>query len=219
MTGNPRVNGWTAILPVKPWNLAKTRLGLSHDDRVQVARAFALDALDALVGSTFVSRIVVVTAEHRLVGHVARVPGALVLADRPMMARDMLNPAVDLARRWGMAHAPRAPIVVVPADLAALTPDVLDEAIARLACYERAFIPDTEGDGTTLVAARRPSRLVTLFGPRSASRHAGEGVHMVADVDPRVRRDVDRPDHVSQARHLGFAAHTAAVVGGLMSRR
>lgn len=39
---------WTAIVPVKPWNLAKSRLGLKDGDRVRLAEAFSVDTLNTL---------------------------------------------------------------------------------------------------------------------------------------------------------------------------
>nr|MCW2728453.1 hypothetical protein [Aeromicrobium sp.] len=135
------MTGWTAVLPVKPWGLAKSRLDLLDDDRVRIARAFSLDVLDVLLAAKNVERVVVVTAEIEL-GGLARAAGAAVVEDRPMLARGLLNHAVDAGRRWAQVNAPAAPVVVVPGDLPALTADLLDETVEVLAGEERSFVPD-----------------------------------------------------------------------------
>lgn len=209
---------WTAILPIKPWNLAKSRLGLSDDDRVQLARAFSLDTLETLAACRYIERIVVVSAEPGVVAAVTRTAGAVLLQDRPMLARDMLNPAIEQGRRWAQVREPASPVVVVPSDLAALTPGALNEALLRLGDHERAHVPDAEGTGTTLAAARLPAGLTVAYGPGSAGGHSAAGSWAVADVDPRVRRDVDRQTHLAEARDLGLAPCAAGLVDGILRR-
>ena len=209
---------FTAILPVKPWRLAKSRLHLADADRALLAKAFSLDTLDTLAGCEAIGRIVVVSAEPAIAVHVASTSGAVLLQDRPMLAREMLNPAVDRGRQWAQAREPDAPVVVLPSDLAALTVRTLADALDRLSRHERAHVPDAEGTGTTLVTALLPAALAVAYGPRSADRHSAGGSVAVVEVDPRVRRDVDRPVHLAAARDLGLAPHAAEVVQGLAPR-
>jgi 2-phospho-L-lactate guanylyltransferase len=202
------MTGWTAIVPVKPWGLAKSRLDLPDDDRVRLARAFSLDVLDAVLGAASVDRVVVVTAETELAA-IARRRGAVVVTDRPMLARGLLNRAVESGRQWAKVHTPTAPVVVVPGDLAALTAGVLDTTLALLATEERAFVPDASGIGTTLLAVARPELLVPSYGERSALHHSDAGYRPVPHVDKRCRRDVDTAADLAQARALGVGPHTA----------
>ncbi|RYJ06170.1 MAG: 2-phospho-L-lactate guanylyltransferase [Actinomycetales bacterium] len=212
------MTGWTAIVPVKPWTLAKTRLALPGDARERLARAFALDTLDTLVESRHVTSIVVVTAESEMAAAAAGVPGTVVREDRPMLSRDHLNAAIRLGRSWAVGRRPGAPVVVVPSDLPALRPEDLDEALVALGRHDRAHVVDADGHGTTLVAAARPALLRTVYGRGSAAAHRRQGSVIEPGVDPRVRRDVDLPEHLEQARHLGLRPHALAVVDALVAR-
>lgn len=205
-------NGWTAIVPVKPWRLAKSRLAVPGRDRAEVARALSLDTIETVHHSDIVERIVVVSVEVELAVAVSRLSKVVVRQDRPMLAVDMLNPAVDQGRWWAQSEAPESPVVVVPADLAALTTDVLDCALARLAEHERAHVPDLRGGGTTLLAARQPLRLESRYGVDSARMHAERGSVPVLDVDPRVRLDVDDVEDLKAARRWGLAPRIGALV-------
>lgn len=211
------MTGWTVILPVKPWALAKSRLELGHDDRTRLARAFCLDVLDVVTTAHSVDRVIVVTAEAEL-GAIARRAGAAVVADRPLLAGGMLNRAVDAGRRRSQIMSPDAPTVVVPSDLAALTVDVLDDALRVLSSADRSFVPDTSGAGTTLLATTCPALLVSAYGPQSARRHASAGYRPVVDVDIRCRRDVDTAIDLAEARRLGTGHHTAAALERVMLR-
>ena len=164
----------TAVLPVKPWALSKSRLRLGDADRRLLARAFALDVLEAITASTVIDRLVVVTAEPELGGVASRL-GAVVLADRPLVSPEALDIAVDAGRRWAMAHFPTSGVIVLPSDLPALTSLVLDHAVSRMAKYRQAYVPDSSGFGTTVVWARTPEQLHTTYGTNSAMRHSTAG--------------------------------------------
>jgi len=205
------MTGFTAVLPVKPWGLAKSRLDLRDDDRMRLARGFSLDVLDVLLEAEGVDRVVVVTAETEL-GAIARDAGATVVVDRPMLARGLLNRAVQSGRQWATIHAPDAPFVVVPGDLAALTTEVLDVTLDLLATAERAFVPDASGAGTTLLAAARPGLVAPAYGPHSAVRHTDTGCRPMPHVDHRARRDVDTATDLAEARRLGVGPHTTAAL-------
>ncbi|MRJ75032.1 2-phospho-L-lactate guanylyltransferase [Aeromicrobium sp. SMF47] len=205
------MTGWTAVVPVKPWGLAKSRLDLPGEERMQLARAFSLDVLDVVLAAEHVDRVVVVTAETQL-GTIARRAGAHVIVDRPMLARGLLNRAIDAGRQWAQVHAPAAPFVVVPGDLPALTAQLLDDALELLAAHERSFVPDASGMGTTLLAVARPALMTPSYGHRSALLHSDAGFRPTPDVDPRCRRDVDTAADLAQARHLGVGPHTTAAL-------
>jgi 2-phospho-L-lactate guanylyltransferase len=202
---------WTAIMPVKPWALSKTRLKVSDVDRVCLARAFARDVLDVLAASDRVDQIIVVTAEPEMRSFAA-VAGALVVTDRPLLGSDMLNQAVWAGGRWAAARAPGSPAVVVPADLASLSVSALDSALDLMLKQPQGFVPDAAGSGTTMISAADPAGLVPRYGDQSATRHSGAGLHPVLGVDPRVRRDVDNQVDLQMARRLGVGRYTAAAL-------
>ncbi len=201
------MNAWTAVVVAKPWRFAKSRL--QTPDRARLARAFTLDVLEAVTESAAVGRVVVVSAERGLVGEARRHQVALV-ADRPGGTTGGLNSAVSLGWHWAQRVAPHDPVVIVPADLPCLTPEILDVTLATMGRHERAFVPDLARGGTTLVSAVRPVELRSAYGPSSASRHERLGLVRLDGVDHAVRRDVDTLDDLAEARLLGLGPRTSA---------
>ena len=201
------MTGWTVIIPVKPWALAKFRLGVSNERRVELARAFSLDVLRCVVDTPEVGQIIVVTTEPELQAR-AQAAGAVILNDRPLLSGDPLNDTIRLGRSWALVNAPTAPIVVIPGDLPSLTPGALSAALDLMSGCETAFIPDGEGSGTTLLSAATPRLLRPFYGAESGRRHIESGCHPIADVDPRVRRDVDTVFDFACARELGIGQET-----------
>lgn len=207
----------TIIVPVKPWRLSKSRLETTAGAREGLARAFALDVLAAVARSARVEQVVVVTAEPEL-NVVARRLGAIVVRDRPMLSPDGLIDAVAQGIRWSAAERPDAPVLVVPADLPAMTDRVLDAAIDLMSRADTAFVPDASGHGTTLYWASVPGHLEVGYGAGSAFRHLKLGARAVPEVDARARRDVDTTADLVVARELGVGFHTAAMLDSLQGR-
>ncbi len=176
---------WTAVVPVKAWRSAKSRLTVGL--RAEIARALTLDTLDVLTSHPDIAQVVVVTADTE-VGSEARNRGATVLAEEP----GGLNSAVRQACTWVATHLGDGPTVVVPADLAYLSSDVLAAALAALAQNVPAHIPDISGEGTTLLAASSASAIDPHYGLGSSAAHASAGFSRVADVDARARADTDQ---------------------------
>ena len=176
---------WTAIVPVKAWRSAKSRLDLHL--REEIARALTLDTLDVLTSHPDIGRVVVVTADAN-VRREAEQRGATVLAEEP--ADDPLNDAVRQGLDWA-ASAGDGPTLVIPADLAYLSADVLTSALAVLAAGP-AHVPDADGTGTTLLAAPKASGIDPHYGIGSSALHAAAGFTRLDDVDPRARADIDQ---------------------------
>ena len=75
-----------------------------------------------------------------------------------------------------------------------------------------AAVPDTEGTGTVLLAARTPAGLDPAFGAGSFAEHVRRGA-LPLDLDlPRLRRDVDTPADLEAALALGLGHRTAAAL-------
>lgn len=195
------------LLPSQPWHLAELRLRVVG--RVALARAFALDLLDAVASTAGVERVVVASGERELIV-VARRIGADLVADRPLLPGDGLDAVVNLGCRWALRSAPRTLVVVVPVNLSRLTQTTLGRALRRLTEYDRAFVPDLGAAGTTLVTAASSRELTTRYGSRAEARHVRTCLRRVNDVDPAVRRDVDVLDHLGTAHGLGLGRHTRA---------
>lgn len=199
---------WAVVVPVKGSPSAKTRLEpVLAPWRSDLATAFAADTLAAAAGARSVRRVVVVTRRPPPVPIGRRAAVELV----PDPGRGM-NAAV----RAGIAAAAAAGhhrIAVLPADLPALRSEELDAALAVAAHLVQGVVADAEGTGTTLLTTTSPGLLDPRFGPRSFERHRAAGaVEIDAEHWPGLRRDVDLPVHLAQARFLGLGPHTTEVV-------
>ncbi len=204
------MTGWTIVMPVKAWTLAKTRLDVEDTVRTALVRAFMRDVLEAAVGCVGVARVLVVSAHPEALS-LAREAGAQALTE-PASLGDPLNDAVRVGRDWARAHRPGSPLAVLPSDLAALTSDVLGQSLAVLGEHPLAFVPDQQHTGTTLLTARHPDDLDPAYGPGSARAHARLGHVEVSALDERARFDVDTVSDVVRARQLGLGTHGAALM-------
>lgn len=192
------------MLPLKGGAAAKSRLGAPAG----VAAAIALDTLDAVLATRAtgaLAQVLVVTPDPALAA-AARGAGAVVVPEPPGGAG-----LVD-AVRAGLA-ASSGPVAVLLGDLPALHPQDLAAALAACAAHPVAFVPDAEGAGTVLLAARRPAGLAPRFGTGSAKLHADDGaVRLELDL-PRLRRDVDTRADLREATALGLGPRTRAALG------
>jgi 2-phospho-L-lactate guanylyltransferase len=204
---------WAAVVPVKAWRSAKSRLDL--DLREEIARALTLDTLDVLTSHPDIAHVVVVTVDAE-VGDEARLRGATVLAEE----RGGLNGAIRQACAWIASNRADPPTVVVPADLAYLSSGVLAEALEALAANVPAHIPDLSGEGTTLLAARSASAVDPHYGINSSDLHTAAGFARLESVDPKARADIDYLDDLARdaawvpgRRVAAILARSARAVG------
>lgn len=186
-----------ALVPTKGEG-AKSRLDVPPQVRALLVSAMREDVLAALAASAHLARAETVDAPTGLVPALRERAATLAVSD------------------------PDTPVVVVPADLAALTPVALDAVLgaARAALgpgRELAFVRDADGTGTTLLIARSPHRLDPRYGPGSAERHAEIARELPAD--DRVRRDVDTVADLDAAIALGLGPATSAALSPAGSPR
>ena len=192
------MTGWTAIVPVKPLGLAKSRLRLPPAVRHSIAAAMVEDTFGVLAASLAIAQVVVVTADVSVRGRAAQ-RGWRTVEDRPLLVADPLNEAVAAGTRVAAVAAMSGSIVVVPIDLPALSGVVLDQVLESLQAHDRAFVPDLEGTGTSLLAAADPSLLAPRLGPRSATAHARAGAWRHGSAPATARLDVDTVQDLSTA--------------------
>lgn len=206
---------WSVVLPVKGGVAAKSRLsGVERADgglsRTQLARAIVVDTLEAVLACPQVATVLVVTGD----------PAAARDAVR-LGARHVGDPGrgLDAALRAGTAAAAAdAPCALLLADLPALRPQDLGLALdlaarALHAGARQVFVPDAEGTGTVLLGAVVPADLDPHFGSGSAQAHACVA-RPLGGAPLRLRRDVDEPAHLEQARGLGLGPRTTALLAG-----
>jgi 2-phospho-L-lactate guanylyltransferase len=115
------------------------------------------------------------------------------------------------------AAEPGAAVGALQADLPALRPGELDEALQDAATLfatgaQRVFCPDAQGSGTTLLLAASGVALEPLFGAGSAARHRTSGAVPLNGARAGLRQDVDTGDDLCAAAELGLGPHTRAVL-------
>jgi 2-phospho-L-lactate/phosphoenolpyruvate guanylyltransferase len=205
---------WSVLMPVKVLDQAKSRLAeLTGPRRAEFALALACDAVTAAIGSRPVARVIVITDDQVAAVALAAL-GALIVPDEP---RAGLNAALRHGAGYAAARWPRAGIAALSADLPALRPAELGQALSAAAAWPNAFVADAAGDGTTLYTAAPGAAFRPAFGLASRARHAAGGaVELALDGVPGLRRDVDTPADLRGAAGLGLGPHSAPLAAELL---
>lgn len=211
---------YVVVVPVKPPAYGKSRLApLGGEVRHDLARAIALDTVEAVAGCAFVARVLVTTDDADLADD-CRALGAEVVPDGAGadLNATLVQAAREAVRREsGDAQAVSSPgVVALCADLPSLRPDDLADALAEVPGHQTAYVPDAAGTGTTLFAATDLESFAPRFGPDSAARHERAGAARIGMELPRLRADVDAPAEIERALDLGVGPRTAAVLAGLV---
>lgn len=200
---------WTVVVPVKPSAVGKSRLADTGVDRGALARAIALDTVDAATRARRVRAVIVVTDDDA-VATAAR--GMLNVTVVPEPGAEGLNAAVAA----GIDEAPDGPHAALLGDLPALNPVDLDAALEAAEHLERGFVADAEGTGSTLVTARPGAVWLSAFGEDSAERHRLLGcLDIDLSAESTLRRDVDTAEQLTAASVLGVGPRTAALLEGV----
>lgn len=199
---------WSVVVPVKVLTLAKTRLagpGRPAAWRAELALALARDTVEAAERAKMVGRVVVVTNDPVAAEELGGL--AMVVPDEPDAG---LNPALDHGASRAVALAPADGVVALAADLGALRPTELDAALVEADGYERSFVPDAAGTGSTMLAARPGTGLEPRFGPGSREAHRASDAVELDGVGPSLRQDVDTVEGLERAARLGLGPATRA---------
>ncbi|MFD9703605.1 2-phospho-L-lactate guanylyltransferase [Lentzea sp. NPDC059081] len=192
------------LVPVKTLDRAKTRLtSATGGDPVRhaaLALALALDTVSAAVATPGVRRVVTITSDPAVAAEVA----ALGVESIPEPAESGLNAAL----RHGARTLRSTRVGALQADLPALRSSELQAAL-EAASGRRAFVPDRQGTGTTLLLAAPGGELDPRFGVGSAGHHRVSGAVALTGPWPSLRCDVDTEEDLRLALGLGLGAHTA----------
>ena len=200
---------WSVVIPVKVLAVAKSRLaGLRDADRRALALAMAADTAQAAIASPVVGGVVVVS-DDPLVAAEVEAMGARVIADSPAAG---LNAALAAGARHAEGWWPGRGVAGLLADLPALRPEELTAALTCAATTEHGFVPDAEGTGTTLYAARPGAAFTPSFGPGSRSLHAKAGAtELPVPIGAGLRQDVDTLDDLRSAAAIGLGRRCAGL--------
>ena len=98
---------------------------------------------------------------------------------------------------------------ITPADADRLAGE-LTAALRAAGAGRRAFVPDADGTGTTLLATAPGLPVLPRYGPGSAAAHRATGAVELAGDWPTLRHDVDTAADLRAAAGLGLGPATAA---------
>lgn len=158
----------TAIVPIKRFGAAKSRLGevLDRGDRNRLVEAMLADVLAELGRSIQLERTIVVSGE----------PAAARAAE--MATAALLPDPDDAGHSEAAARGVRAAlaasvdcVALLPGDCPLLRAAELDEALAALGPPVAVVIPDRHGSGTNGLLLSPPDAITPAFGPGSRERH------------------------------------------------
>ncbi|HEU0251310.1 MAG TPA: 2-phospho-L-lactate guanylyltransferase [Solirubrobacteraceae bacterium] len=209
-----------AILPVKRFPLAKTRLGESVTEalRLDLARAMVGDVLSSLRDCPAVEVTIVVTCEQS-VAAAARYLGATVVDDT---REDGQSAAAELGIASALADEFER-VVCVPGDCPALDPDELSGLLQGEGTEAGVtIVPDRHGRGTNGLVLAPPDAISPSFGPDSRARH--EQLAQAAGKEWRIAQpsslllDIDTGEDLATLRkrladERVLAPRTRAVLG------
>lgn len=199
------------VVPVKPPRVAKSRLaGLGDDVRRELVVAFVADTVEAVLGCALVGSVLVVTDDVELAQGLDTLGVTAIPDGRPGVLNESLRQgAAELLRR-----RPALAPVAVCADLPCLRSTDLDAALGSAPADRAAFVPDIASVGTTLYTAPDWERFRPRFGTASRAAHLeADAVELVAAES--LRRDVDTPEDLEEARRVGLGPRTLMTLARL----
>lgn len=195
------------LIPAKDSRIAKRRLSavLSEDERVQLAYQLLRRTLHLVAEVSGISGIVVITRDPTL-AQIAREITPHIVADP---SPDDLNAALRVGQDYALMQGAEA-LLVLPTDLAWLTPEILQTFIASLPPHPSvALAPDSQERGTNALYLCPPNAIPFTFGVDSALYHrrAAEerGLPTITFHHPAFAQDLDHPDDwilLSLSNHL-----------------
>lgn len=185
-----------AIVPVKPFGLAKSRLSpvLDPAQRVALSRAVLAQTLAILQQTPAVTRTLVVSRDPAVLSLARMYQANTVSESGQPELNAALRRAIQVARSFGASG-----VLVLPADLpqltvedvAALIPPASEDVAASIA-------PDRHRQGTNGVFVRPPQLLDVSFGVGSFERHLAQlrerGLSPRIIERPGLQLDLDTPD-------------------------
>lgn len=185
-----------AIVPVKPFNRAKSRLAsmLSPSERVGLSRSFLGHTLEVLGQVSEIRERLVISRDTSAL-HLARQMGTRTVTES---GAPELNRALRRATEVALSAGADA-VLVLPTDLPLLTPeDVLSLVNGGRESPSVAVAPDRRERGTNALYIRPPGLIDYAFGPDSFHRHVA--LAEAAGVHPHIYRlsgtvlDIDLPE-------------------------
>ncbi|MGW3028323.1 2-phospho-L-lactate guanylyltransferase [Streptomyces sp. NPDC001221] len=202
---------WAVVIPQKDLRLAKSRLELDAGDRQRVARALFRDTVTAAQHTPGVSTVIVVLDRIQDLEPVVDLGVGHVLGTGPG-----LNGAVRQGELAARARRPGCGVAALPADLPLIEPAVLARALSEAGAHDRAFLPDADEQGTTLLTARPGHALGPVYGIGSRQAHRRSGAAELTEPGlATLRYDLDHLAHLALVPRLARHTHLCDVLARL----
>jgi len=186
---------WHALVPAKALHNSKTRLG-----RDGLAAAFLTDTVLALIGSTKVKAVTVITPDREVAILVESLGGNSLFETAPSGLLNALDLGIETVE-------PSHGIIIALGDLPSLTTQDVDTFLTSAEGHDNSFTCDSEGIGSTMWARLPGSGSKPHFGVRSRAAHRMHGAVEIA-CSPGAHRDVDTPTALWDAIRIGVGAAT-----------
>ena len=191
-----------AIIPVKPFRRAKSRLSpvLSPGEREGLNREFLEHTLDVLAQAPHIERTLVISRDAGALS-LARERGAHTVTES---GAPKLNEALTRATQTAAALGARA-VLVIPTDLPLLSAADIRRLLAPNDAERLVVIaPDRRDEGTNALFVRPPLLFGYAFGPGSFREHCARAMASGARLHlrrlPGTGLDVDGPDDLQAYR-------------------
>jgi 2-phospho-L-lactate guanylyltransferase len=188
------MNIW-AIVPVKPFNRAKSRLAdaLQPEQRELLAMRLLERTVRMLVPLSRIQGVLVISRDTKALSMVREWGAQTVQESGAPELNNALYRATHAVRTWGGEA-----VLVVPADLPLLMPAEIEEVV-KLGRYHNTVViaPDRHEHGTNLLLVRPPGLIPYSFGEDSFATHqrlakeVGATVHIYRSN--QVALDLDTP--------------------------
>ena len=164
---NAQTNRW-AVLPVKPFDWAKSRLDsvLTPAERAALARQLMRGSLRALIESLCFHRVVVVSRDAEALA-LAQEHGAFALTED---APAHLNHAIVAARKLAMDGGATS-LLVLASDLPLVQPEDIQRIATAAENATAVVVPDRRAEGTNALLLSPPNLIEPAFGVQSFQRH------------------------------------------------
>lgn len=185
-----------AIVPVKPFSLAKSRLAsiFSPQQRTDLGRWLLTRTLDVLAEVPEIARTLVISRDSAALAMARKRKVFTVTESGVLNLNAALERATEVARSFG-AHA----VLILPTDLPQLAAhDVQQILKARHDEAGVVIAPDRHEQGTNALFVNPPGHVAYAYGEGSFARHLCHARE--AGLQPRIVRsaglscDLDTPD-------------------------
>lgn len=186
---------WHALIPAKALNNSKSRLG-----RNDLAGPFLADTVGALIGSSRVAQLTVITPDQEVASLVENLGGGVLLESTSTGLLDALDLGLDNV-------SPHTGVLIVLGDLPCLSTQDVDQFLAQAAHHDSSFTCDSAGTGSTMWARLPGSTAKPRFGARSRAEHRKHGAVEI-QCSAGAHRDVDTSTDLWDAIRIGVGPQT-----------